>query len=271
MSVSLHDGKVEIKGLEDMVQEQLENVQRVLDTLPGVPPDVRDRLRRRIFGVRANLKAKLSRLKSMDLDKVGSEVEQIGDELEKDMEGLDKDLEQLSEKMGKHFSDKFGDKFGKDFAKSFGPVIAGPDNSDGDDDDGDDEDKDEDKDKDSNAVTLSPKIDLDRNDPEVRAKIDSLRNLTLAPKQKAELARLRTESEQQVASARQELEDMSNRLHDALGNASASEADVSQQIDNISRKEAAIRKAQILTWMRVRKLLDRDQLKMIEATAKRGH
>jgi hypothetical protein len=263
MTVSIHDGKVEISGLEEMVQEQLESVQRALDSLPGVTPDLRDKLRSRIINVRAKLRAKLSRLKSMDVDKIGSEVERIGDELEKDMNGIDKDLEQLAEKIGKHYADKFN----KDWAKNFNPAIAtGPDNSDGSDDESDDDDDD-----DNDSVSLTPSVSIDRGDPDVRAKIDSLKNLTLAPNQKAQLARLRAESEQQVAQAKRELEDMSNRLHDALGNASASEADVSQQIDNISRKEAAIRKARILTWMKVRKLLDRDQLKLIEATAKHGH
>jgi len=263
MSVSIHDGKVEIDGVQDMVQEQLEAVLHVLDSLPNVPPDVRDRVKSRVKAVREKLRAGLGKLKSMDIDKIGPEMERMGDEIEREMEGLDKELEKIGEKLGKHFADKFS----KDFAKKVGPghppVVDHSDSS-GSDDGNDDSDDDDD-----NDVAGPPTLeDMDSSD--VQERIAALRNLTLNPNQKAKLAQLRAESDKQIQSARQQLEEMSSRLHDKLGEASVSESEVETLIDKISQKEATIRKVRILTWVKARKLFDRDQQKQIEATVKRG-
>jgi hypothetical protein len=64
---------------------------------------------------------------------------------------------------------------------------------------------------------------------------------------------------------------MSNKLHTKLGEASANEEEISSLIDRISEKEAAIRKARILTWVKARKLFDRDQQKKIEAVVRKSH
>ena len=268
MSVSMHDGKIEIDGIEEMVQNQLDRVADVLDSLPDVPPDVRDRIKTRVNAVRGTIRARLGRLKSLDLDKLGPEMERMGDEIEKEMEGLDKDLEQFGDKFGKHFAEKFGKEFGKNFGKNFGPG-HGPmgydrDNSDGDDDADDDDD-------DKAATALPPAAEPDLADPDMRDAIAGLKNLTLDQNQRAQLAKLRAEVNRQVADAQRELEDMSNRLHDTLGDVSADEADIAQQIDQISAKEATIRKARILAWVKARSLLDRDQRKKVEAAAKKHH
>jgi len=267
MSVSIHDGKIEIDGIEEMVQEQLDRVADVLDSLSDVPPDVRDRVKARVKAVRATLKARLRNLESLDFDKIGPEMERMGDELEKDMEGLDKDLEQLGGNLGKHFAEKFG----KDFARNFGPGRL-PAWSSHDRDNSDDGDDDADDDGDRSAVPLPPGADTDPVDPpDMRAAIADLKDLSLDQGQREQLARLRADSDRQVADARRELEAMSNRLHDTLGDAGASEADIAEQIDLISRKEATIRKARILAWVRARAVLDGDQRKRVEAAAKRGH
>jgi hypothetical protein len=261
MSISIHDGKVEIDGIQDMVQEQLEAVTRMLDSLPNVPADVRERLKARARAVREKLKS-LGKLKSMDLDKIGPEMERMGDEIEKEMEGLDKDLEQL----GKNFSDKLG----RNFAKRVGPGPHPPsvDHSDGGDGDDGDDDNDDDDDKDAG---LPPSID-DATDPsDVHDQIAALRALPLDPGQKAKLAKLRAESDEQIKAAKAELEEMSNKLHAKLGDAAVNEGEVSSLIDRISSKEAAIRKARILTYVRARKLFDRDQQKKIEAVVKKSH
>jgi hypothetical protein len=266
MSISIHDGKVEIDGIQDMVQEQLDAVTRMLDTLPNVPPDVRERLKSRARAVREKLKS-LGKLKSMDLDKIGPEMERMGDEIEKEMEGLDKDLEQLGDKFGKSFSDKFG----RDFAKRVGPGPGRPpsvDHSDSSDSDDGEDDSDDDDDKDAG---LPPSVD-DAIDPsDVHDQIAALKALPLDPGQKAKLAKLRAESDEQIKSAKAELDEMSNKLHAKLGDASVNESEVSSLIDRISSKEAVIRKARILTYVRARKLFDRDQQKKIDAVVKKGH
>jgi hypothetical protein len=269
MSVSIHDGKIEIDGLEELVQDQLERVGEILDNLPDVPPDVRDRVKTRVKSVRDKLGTRLGKLKSLDLDKIGPEMERMGDEIEKEMEGLDKDLERLGATFGKHFAEKFG----RDFARSFGPSHSASshdrDNSDAGDDDADAADDDDDDDK---AATALPGVDSDLIDPsDLRAAIAGLKDLHLDQGQKDLLAKLRTDSERQISDAKRELEAMSNQLHDALGDAGASEADVARQIDQISAKEATIRKARILAWMKVRTMLDQDQRKKVEAAARRHH
>jgi hypothetical protein len=222
--------------------------------------------------VRKKVNARLGQLKSMDVDKIGPEMERMGDEIEKEMEGLDKDLSQFGDKFGEKFGQQFGktfEKFGKDFAKSFNVGPGAPrvnvgrdsDRSDDADDNGDD-------DEDRAAVAVQPGGDLD---PDMRAAIGDLKGLTLDAGQKQRLAQLRAEADRQISDAQQELDAMSGRLHDALGDLGASEADIARQIDRISAKEATIRKARILTWVRARSLLSDDQRRRVEAAARRGH
>jgi Spy/CpxP family protein refolding chaperone len=258
MSVSIHDGKVEIDGIQDMVQDQLDAVLHVLDSLPNLQPDVKERVKNRVKAVREKLRAGIGRLKAVDLDKIGPEIERMGDEIEREMEGLDKELEKIGDKLGKHFAEKFG----KDFARRIGPQPPIVDHSDSGDDD-DDSDSD-----DSDAMSL-PTLEDDPSD--VQDKIAALKTLTLNPSQKAKLAQLRAASDQQIKAAREQLDEMSNRLHEKLGDATVSESEVETLIDKISQKEAAIRKARILTWVKARKLFDREQQKQIESALRRGH
>lgn len=260
MSISIHDGKVQIGGIAELVEAQLERVLVVLDNLPDVPRDVRERVKGRVRAVRGKLTARLARLKSIDLDKLGPEIERMGDEFEKEMEGLDKDLAQLGERFGEQFGEKFSRdlaaKLAKDFAKSF----KGYPFSDDDDDDSEDDDDDDDDDDSAVASLAVPPSDIPAD---VLGNLKN--NLTLDRAQKEELARLRAESERKIAAAQRELEDMSQRLHVTLEDASASEADIARQIDMISAKEATIRKARVLTWVKVRSLLRKDQRKQVEA------
>ena len=76
--------------------------------------------------------------------------------------------------------------------------------------------------------------------------------------------RLRADSDRQITAAKAELVRMSSRLHDTLRNAEAKESDVAQQIEAISTKEATIRKARILTWLKVRHMLHPDQRRQVE-------
>jgi hypothetical protein len=255
MSVSIHDGKVEIDGIAELVQESLEKALDSLDNLPDVSPDVRDRLKARIKATRDKIRGQLGKLKSMDLDQIGPELERMGDEIEKDMAGLDKDLAQLGDKVGKTFAKKLG----KDFAKSFGPGNS-HDSEDADDEDDDDDDRE--------AAVLPPGAEPDGDAADLAPAVAALKGLSLDAGQRAQLARLRAESDSQVARARRELDEMSGRLHDTLRDTAASQADVERQIDQISAKEAAIRKARIGAWMKARGVLRKDQRKQVEDAVK---
>jgi len=253
VSVTFRDGKLEVDGIADLIQGQLEGVSDLLDNLPDVPPDVRARVKERVKAVRSKVKARLGQLKSMDVDKIGPEMERMGDEIEKEMESLDKDLEKLGSGFGKHFAQKLG----KDLAKS---IDLGHLNQ-GDSDDEDDED-------DEDAIAMPPGTDSDL-DPAGLPPIADLKNLTLEPGQKAALAKLRADADRQVSAAKRSLDEMSSRLHDALGDGGASEADIARQIDSISAQEAIIRKARILSWVKARNVLHADQRKQVEAAVKR--
>lgn len=258
MSVSIHDGKVEIDGIAELVQESLEKAIDTLDNLSDVPPDVRDRVKGRIKAVREKIRARLGKLKSMDLDQIGPEMERMGDEIERDMAGLDRDLAQLGDKFGKTFAKKLG----KDIARSFGPGSV-RDSDDADDDDSDDDD-------DRDAVALPPNLDAEVEASDVGPAISALKGLALDPGQREQLARLRAESDSQVSRAQRELQEMSNRLHDTLRDARASQAEVERQIDSISLKEAAIRKARIVAWMKARSMLREDQRRLVEDAVRRS-
>jgi hypothetical protein len=205
-------------------------------------------------------RVRLGKLKSMDLDHLGPEMERMGDEIEKEMEGLDKDLAQFGDRFGKHFAQKVG----RDFAKNHPGRIAPHDrdnSDDADDDNNDDDDKD--------AAVLPPDHPTDMADPsDLGPAIADLKDLVLDQTQKVQLTQLRLDSDRRVADAKRELETMSERLHDALGNDRVDADDVARQIDLISQKEATIRKARILTWIKVRGMLDKDQRKKVEAAAK---
>jgi len=260
VSVSFHDGKIQLDGLADMVEGQLEGITGMLDGMTDVSPEVRDRVRARVNAVRATVHTRLGKLKTMDLDKIGPEMERMGDEIEREMAGLDKDLAGLGDRLGKHFAKQLG----KDLAKRL--ESSQPDaDSDADNNDADDEDDDSDED-DRDAVVM-PQGDHDF-DPASLPQIADLKNLTLEPSQKAELARLRADADRQVAAAKRSLDEMSDRLHEALDEGRATEADIARQIDSISAQEAIIRKARILTWVKARNVLHKEQRRMVESAAK---
>ncbi len=265
-SVSIHDGKVEVDGISDLVQESLDKALETLDRLPDLPPETRQRLRGRIQGVRGHINSRLNRLRSMDIDKIGPEIERMGDEIERQMEGVDQELAQLGDSIGKSFAKKFGKDLGKDLAKSFPPGFPGVNqggNHDSDDaDDNDDDDDDDDNGRTAVTVPRTPGPDV--ADQDVGTAIAALNGLTLDADQRAALARLRADSDRKITAAKRDLEKLSNRLHDALRNSDASESDIERQIDAISAKEASLRKARILTWFKVRHLLHDDQRKQVE-------
>jgi hypothetical protein len=94
-------------------------------------------------------------------------------------------------------------------------------------------------------------------------------DFALKPGQKDAIAKLRAASEAQVQSIRQQLDAASKRLEEALADPKVADADVARHVDQISKLEAEIRKAKLLTWVQARRLLDPDQAKKLEAAAKK--
>ena len=76
-------------------------------------------------------------------------------------------------------------------------------------------------------------------------------------------------SERDVKVAKQQLDKASDALRRQLESGSTNEADISRAIDDVTRAEAAIRKARILTWVKARKELDDTQRRKVEARKSR--
>jgi hypothetical protein len=268
-SVSIHDGKVEVDGIKDMVLEQLDSVRDSLRDNPGIPNDVRGKVLERLGKVRLAVGNRLSNLKTTDMSKFGDEMEKMGDEIEKAMDGLDQDLSKLGDKMGKDFGRKFGKDFGRQFGKDFSRQFRNGNHNFNVHIDAD-TDADADVDVDDVDPPEPPDVDLDDADAaDFKNAIAGLKDIALTPAQRDAIGRLRADSDKQVAAAKKALDDLSNRLHTALDNAATSDADIGRYVDQISAQEAAIRKARLLAWVNARRVLDDAQRRRIEDAAKK--
>jgi hypothetical protein len=250
ISVSIKNGKIHIQGLDQLVSGHLQSVRNFLANNPNLPKDVRDRLMERMDRVTAIVNKNVKQLDTNDLDKLDDQLEKMGDELEKALEGLDADL------------DKLGDKLGKDLAKDIKKNLKiGPNPPDDDhDDDHDDTDTDTD---DDGMANVDPASDVD-----AQAAVDSLKNFSLKPAQKAEIARLKNVTDKQVEIEKLKLETASKQLEAALESVDVSNKVVEGYVDQITTHEAAIRKARLLQWVESRRMLDADQRKQLEAATR---
>jgi len=274
VSVSIHDGKVEVDGVQDLVHDKLEMVREMLSKNSSLPDEVREKILKRLDLVRGITDKRLNNIHATDMDQFGEEMEKMGEDIEKSMEGLGDEMQQFGDKFGEKFAEKFkknfGKSFGKDWAKNFkkGNVEVHMDADDKDHDDDGDSDSDNDSDSDDAdmpAVPVSPDIDAD--DADMKRAIKDLGSLALRPGQREQIAKLRTDADRAVTSARQQLDSLSERLHDALVNPSVSDADIARYVDQISAQESTIRKARILAWANARRVLDAGQRQRVEDTA----
>jgi hypothetical protein len=240
VTVSIHDGKVKIEGLDKYVDSQIDTALKSIQN-PGVPPEIRAKVEEHLKKLRAKLKTKLAKIDVKDLDDLGDQLGDIGDEIGDEMD-------QFGDEM-----DAWGDKFGKDIQKQVQQQLAAHGiHADADDDDDND----------------IPSPDVDDNDDLADA-VRDMGDLKLTPAQHTAIAKLRTDSDKQVDSAKKALDSASDNLRKLLENG-AGEAEVSRAIDLVSQQEAAIRKARILAWVNARKILDDAQRKKVENAAKKS-
>ena len=244
-NVQIHDGKIQISGLEGMVDAQINAALAGISNDPNIPPQVRAKVTARLEKVRAKIKKKLAKVDTTDPERLGEELGQLGEEIGAEMEQFGEEMEQFGEEM-----EKFSKKFEKDFHKHMGKVHVDVDHDNDDDDDDDDHDDDH------------HDIDIDA--------VRSLGDLKLKAPQRDALRKLRADSEARVANAQRELERAEAALQKSLENPNASDADIVRAIDAVSHQEAAIRKARILTWVNARRMLDDGQRKKVEAAAAKG-
>jgi len=237
ISVSFHDGNVSIDGIDDYVDAQLD---AALEALRGasLPPEARDKLTRRLGELRDRLKKHLGHLDVGDMDELGREMDEFGREMSK-------------------WGEDFGKEFGRDFARQLAqhaPHVPPP-RMDMDDDDDDDD-------------VGTPDDDDDAADDVDDDTARGLGDLSLNQPQRDALAKLRADSERQLAAAKKALAAASKQLRDEMRDPDASDADLARAIDTVAQQEATIRKARILAWHGARRLLDDSQRRKIERAAR---
>jgi homeobox protein ESX1 len=242
INVTIHDGKILIDGVDKYVDQQIDNALKSVQN-PSVPPQVRAKVEEHLKKLREKLKKKLAKIDVKDLGDLGDELGEIGDEIGSEMDDFGSDM------------DAWGDKLGKDIQKQVQQQLAqhGIHSSASDNDDDDDND--------------IPTPDVDDDDDMADA-VRDLGDLSLSPDQRTKIQNLRADTDKQVASAKKALDTASDNLKKLLENG-AGEAEVSRAIDEVSAKEATIRKARILAWMKARNYLDNSQRKKVEDAAKK--
>ena len=239
VNVTIKDGKVHIDGIDTYVDQQLDSALKSVQG-PGVPPEVRTKVQERLQKLRDKLKKKLAKIDVNNLDDLGDQLGDIGDEIGSEMDQFGSDM------------DSWGDNLGKDIQKQVQKQLAARGIHVSDDDDDSD--------------IPSPDVD---DDDDLADAVKDLGDLSLKPDQRAQIAKLRADSDKQVATAKKALDAASENLTKLLENG-AGEADVSKAIDAVTSQEAAIRKARILAWVNARKILDDAQRKKVENAAKKS-
>jgi hypothetical protein len=246
LNIAIHDGKVQIDGLESMVDAQINAALQGIAHDDNIPPQVRAKITARLEKVRAKVKKRIAKIDTSDPQRLGEELSGLGEEIGQEMEEFGQEM------------DKFGadmDQWSKQFEKNWGKNFKFKYDSDDDRDDDDDQDVDVDDDDDHD-------IDM----PAVR----DLGDLKLKAPQRDALRRLRAESDAKVANAKRELERAEAQLQKAIENVNASDADIARAIDAVAQQEATIRKARILTWVNARRMLDDSQRQKVEGAARKG-
>ncbi len=224
---------IQIDGLDEMIEERIEDVLKTVSSDGRIPPQVRDKLEKRLERVRTKIKAKTAK-GTIDPE----QLEELGEEIGKEMEAFGKEMEAWGDQFGKHV--------GKQMKGTLGSLdirIGGGDDDDDDDDDADDDD-------------------------DVAGAMRGIGTLNLRPQQREQIKKLRADSDAKVATARRELDRASDRLTKQLENPATSETEIARSIDAVAQQEAAIRKARILAWVNARRILDDGQRTQVERAAK---
>jgi hypothetical protein len=238
ISVKVHDGQIEIEGIKDLVDSQIETALEAIDN-QNMPPQLRDKLRQRLGKLRGTLDRRLGHMNAADLDQLGAELDKMGQEISRDMEGFGSDMD----RWGKDFGRKLEKKLGQHHVQ----IHAGTTDPNDDDDD-------------LGAVDVDDQSNFDDV-------VRDLGDLQLQQGQRDALARMRADSERRVMEAKMALETASQELQNALEKGTASDAEIARAIDAVSQQEATIRKIRILSWVNARRVLDDSQRRRVEGAA----
>ncbi|MFN0253147.1 MAG: Spy/CpxP family protein refolding chaperone [Kofleriaceae bacterium] len=239
ISVSIDNGVVQVTGIRDIVKSQLDGARGAISGNQHIPADVKKKILARLDKIGSSVDKRLVNLKLTDLAKLDDELEEMGEEIEEALEGLGDDLDAL------------GDAFGKNFKFDISKLHI---------------DHDDDNDDDNHDIPSAPDVG-DADDDDMRDAINDLKDLALNPQQRDQITKLRSDSDKQVAASKQQIDELSTKLHTALGNSAVTDAEIGKLVDQISGHEAAMRKARIVAWAQARRMLDTAQRKRVEAAA----
>lgn len=229
---------VRVDGLDEMIDAQIKAALAQVSSNDNVPPAIRDKITKRLEGIRKKVRARVGNGSDLDADDLG----QLGEDIGREMEDFGHEMEEWGEQYGKQMEKRFG---------NFNVRIGVHD------DDAADADTDDDD------------ASVDADDPDdVDDAVRDMGKLDLKPAQRAQIKQLRADSDAKVTTAKKELDRASEALRKQLDNPSASDADISRAIDSVAQQEAAIRKARILAWVNARRVLDDGQRKKVEGAAK---
>jgi hypothetical protein len=240
------DVHIDLGQIDQMVDQQIENALESIGDNEQIPPQVRQAMKQRLEKLRIKVKKRLSKMTPADMEALGEELGKMGDEIGEEMDQFGKDME----------------KWGKDFEKHMAKRMAG-----------------------KNVWVFKGQHDVDVDEEDDLPGMDSLDdmndvgdamkdlgNVKLDTRQRDQLKQLRADSEAKVARAKADLGRAEETLRQQLESGNASEAQISQSIDNVSRLEADIRKARIIAWVKARGMLDEKQRQRIESAARgRSH
>jgi hypothetical protein len=244
VSVSVHDGRVQIEGVAEMFEQQMRMAQQQIDHA-NLPPHIRARVQKRLDQMRVKLQKRLRHVDVRDLERLGEELGQMGEELGRDLG----DVAQYY-----HFAVPAVPAMPRQPPQPPQPPHANTragGNSNDDDNDADDNDADDAND-----------------DADIDDAARDLGDLSLAPGQRDALTRLHGDAERQITAARRELARAEANLHAQIADLAASDAEIARAIDAVSAQEAAIRKAEILHWVDARRVLDDGQRRRLDKASK---
>jgi hypothetical protein len=258
--------KGQIKAARAQAREQLERAREQIAKAP-MPEKMRQKILARLDRAAKVLDEHLANATAGDMDDLEREMEAMGEELEREMEAMAEELAALGEDW-EDWAPVIVNKVGSWTGSWDGDVPEPPEPPDA------PEPPDFGDDVDVFVVPPVPPVppvpglDLDLDDIDITIDID-LGALKLSSDQLGQLDIIFDAEQDVVEPAREQIEDLSEELHDALAADQVDEAKLARLVDEISEREAAIRKAQILAWAKSKRLLDAGQRDRIEkATVK---
>ena len=81
VSVSIHDGKVQLDGVKDLVSAHIQQALDAVHKMKDIPADVRAKLEKRLEKVQKKLERRLAHLDATDVEQLGDELGKMGDEI----------------------------------------------------------------------------------------------------------------------------------------------------------------------------------------------